>query len=323
LETRSTFVDLFAGTGAFTHSLEKSGLYECVFANDFAKASKDIYTLNNKSPFVLSDVHDINVKDIPPHDMLCAGFPCTPFSRIGMKRGFDDARSRVFWKIIEILEYHQPEHFILENVKYLKSHDSGQTFQKITNALENCGYFLKYAVLDTSKCTGVPQRRERIYIVGFRDEEACERFTFDVPAQTLGNVWDYLETDVPDSYYYPHDDDFIQSQVTKRNVIYQRRRKNEVRENKSSVCPTLTTSPSSVPIIRDDKGVRRCTPRECFNLQGFPRDYKLPKLLDRELYTLAGNAISVPVIDLICTRLKKNSSLTTGYENCKSTKHGD
>ena len=115
-----TFIDLFAGTGAFTLALEKSNKLKCVFTNDMMECSKKIYELNNPThTFTLKDLNTINVLDIPSHNLLCGGFPCQPFSIAGEKKGFDDKRSNVFWKIVEILEKHNPEIIILENVKNL------------------------------------------------------------------------------------------------------------------------------------------------------------------------------------------------------------
>ena len=149
-------------------------------------------------------------------------------------------------------------------------------------------------------------------MVGFRDKESYDRFNFDVPTIQKGNISDFIESDIPDKYYYSDKYkvfDMIQSNVHKNisdNVIYQYRRY-YVRENKSNCCPTLTANMGSgghnVPIIKDNMGIRKLTPRECFNLQGFPMDYKLPTLSDSALYKLAGNAVSVPVITFVSEKL--------------------
>ena len=309
------FVDLFAGTGAFTLAFEKNKEFRCVFTNDMMESSKVIYELNNPDhTFTLKDLNTINVKDIPPHNILCGGFPCQPFSIAGNKKGFDDTRSNVFWKIIEILNEHKPEVIILENVKNLKSHDKGNTYKVIESKLHDIGYHIKTAILDTNKITNIPQHRERIYIVGFLDETKYELFNFDFPSQEQGKICDMLETDINEKYYY--NDRFkvfdeIEKGIKKNisdNVLYQYRRY-YVRENKSNCCPTLTANMGggghNVPLLKDDKGIRKLTPRECFNLQGFPSDYKLPDLCDSALYKLAGNAVSVPVVELIVERLKE------------------
>jgi DNA (cytosine-5)-methyltransferase 1 len=241
---------------------------------------------------------------------------CQPFSIAGMQKGFEDERSNVFWKILSIIRSHSPEIVILENVKNLQSHDKGKTFQTIIENITNIGYHIKYSVLNTSKITGIPQNRERIYIVCFLNRDLHDKFHFDFPEQELMPVAEFLESDIPAKYYYSDSTcifEELKKNVTKNvstNTIYQYRRY-YVRENKNNVCPTLTanmgTGGHNVPIILDDRGIRKLTPRECFNLQGFPRDYLLPETLSSsKLYSLAGNAVSVPVVSLIANRIAEN-----------------
>jgi DNA (cytosine-5)-methyltransferase 1 len=306
------FIDLFSGTGGFSYCLEKHG-FKCVFSNDNNKNSKLIYNLNHDSKFVLKDILDVDVEDIPSHDILCGGFPCQPFSVAGKRKGFDDERSNVFWKILEIIEHHNPQIVILENVKNLLTHDKGNTIETIENSLIEKGYFLKYKVLDTSKLTVIPQHRERIYIVCFKDKEKYEKFNFDFKRVKNLKIREFLEDDIDSKYYYSSRlkvFDIIEEGVKKHineNVLYQFRRQ-YVRENKSNCCPTLTANMGggghNVPLLLDDVGIRKLTPRECFNLQGFPIDYKLPDISDSQLYKLAGNAISIPILDLIIEKIK-------------------
>ena len=315
-----SFIDLCVGTGAFSLALESTGEYKCVYANDIMDSSRKIYDINHSnSKFVSGDIMNVDAKDIPPHQLLCCGFPCQPFSIAGDKKGFDDVRSNVFWKIVEILDFHKPETIILENVKNLTTHDKGQTFKIIKTSLENLGYFLKYEVLDTCKITSLPQHRERIYITGFRNENACNDFDFNFENEDSPlRMKNLLEESVCEKYYYT-DKLKVYEQIEKNvlkhideNVIYQYRRY-YVRENKSGCCPTLTANMGggghNVPIIKDDNGIRKLTPRECFNLQGFPTTYKFPKISDSALYKLAGNAVSVPVIKLVASKIISNRHL--------------
>lgn len=313
-EEHMNFIDLFAGTGAFSLALEKNNKFKCVFTNDMLKCSKQIYQLNNPlHTFTLKDLNDINVNEIPNHNLLCGGFPCQPFSIAGNQKGFEDKRSNVFWKIIEILKKHKPEIIILENVKNLQSHDKGNTYKVIENQLKDIGYHIKSSILDTSKITNIPQHRERIYIVGFRDKQKYDKFNFDFEDSEQNKISDFLEENINDKYYYSERFkvyDAIKKGVINsidKNVLYQYRRY-YVRENKSGCCPTLTANMGggghNVPLLKDIKGIRKLTPRECFNLQGFPPDYKLPDICDSELYKLAGNAVSVPVVELIVNKLE-------------------
>ena len=309
-----TMIDLFAGTGAFSKVFEENNI-KCRFANDFCKNSKKIFDMNHDIDLTYGDLNDIKNEDIPTHTILCGGFPCQPFSIAGKQQGFEDERSNVFWKIINIIKYHNPEIVILENVKNLKSHDKGDTFKVINKKLSDLGYHIKYNILNTSKITEVPQNRERIYIVCFKDKNKYDKFDFDFEEKEKKQIKELLTIeDIPDKYYYTDRFkvyDSIKEGVTKKideNVLYQYRRY-YVRENKNNVCPTLTANMGggghNVPLLKDKKGIRRLTPRECFNLQGFPIDYKLPDVCDSALYKLAGNAVSIPVVRLISEKISK------------------
>ena len=301
-------VDLFAGTGAFTHAFESAGA-NCVFSNDQVASSKTMYDLNFRHPLTLGDLNEIRAESIPSHDILTGGFPCQPFSIAGKQEGFQDERSNVFWKILEILDLHQPSIVILENVKHLVTHDHGNTFQTILRQLEQRGYHVRYKVLNTAEITGIPQHRERLYMVCMKSKELFDRFTLEFPSIPKRSIQEFLEPEVPSKYYYSDKSctwELIRQSVVKKNTMYQYRRV-YVRENKSNECPTLTANMGSgghnVPLLVDDRGIRKLTPRECFNLQGFPSTYQLPPLSDTKLYMLAGNAVSLPVVELIATRL--------------------
>jgi DNA (cytosine-5)-methyltransferase 1 len=271
--------------------------------------SKTIYDENFNHKLTLKNINEVDNKEIPAHDILTGGFPCQPFSIAGLQAGFDDERSNVFWKILSIIDYHKPDCVILENVKNLVTHDETRTFKTITDNLEKRGYFIRYKVLNTAEITGIPQHRERIYIVCVKSKTVFDEFSLDFPKIEKRKITEFLEPIVPQKYYYSDKStawDLLRNGVVKKNTVYQFRR-TYVRENKSSECPTLTanagTGGNNVPIILDDTGIRKLTPRECFNLQGFPPSYKLPELSDCNLYKLVGNAVSVPVVRLIANRL--------------------
>lgn len=310
-ESKLKLVDLFTGTGAFSYAFHQTGQVSTVFANDMIDSSEKIFNLNNSILLTNKDLNDIRDDEIPSHDILTGGFPCQPFSIAGKQKGFDDERSNVFWKILSIIKFHNPKIIILENVKNLQTHDKGNTFKIIKENLQNLGYHIKFQILNTSKLSILPQNRERIYIVCFKDIELYNKFSFDFITKKNKPITEYLENNIPEKYYYKPDS-FIYDKlkdITKHirtNTVYQYRRY-YTRENKNSVCPTLTANMGSgghnVPLILDDKGIRKLTPRECFNLQGFPKDYKLPNISDGKLYMLAGNAVSVPIVQLIADRI--------------------
>ena len=312
-------LDLFAGTGAFSlafHSSSNTNIkYQTIMANDYEKASQIIYNANFPSTnFLLQDINTIDISNIPTHDILCGGFPCQPFSIAGHQEGFNDERSNVFWKILEILKNHKPSIIILENVKNLTRHDNKKTYETIKNNLEELGYNLTAKVLDTSRITNIPQHRERIYIIGFLDKDKYNKFSMDFPSINVSKITEFLEKkEIDKKYYYTNRYtiyDIVNNGITKNineNVLYQLRRQ-YVRENKSNLCPTMTANMGggghNVPLLRDDIGIRKLTPRECFNLQGFPLEYNLPNnLSDSALYKLSGNAVSVPVVKKIIEKI--------------------
>lgn len=304
--------DLCAGTGAFSLAFEKTNKIETIYANDFDKNSKKFFDENNKIKLSLKDINNVDVKkEIPKIDILTSGFPCQSFSIAGKQKGFDDYRSNVFWKIIEIMKYHKPKVVVLENVKNLKSHDKGKTFKKIIDEIEKINYYYKYKILNTCEITETPQNRERIYIVCFLDKDKCEKFNFPekISNDKKLKLNEIIENNINPKYYYNNKSkifDKLENNIQKNikdNIIYQYRRY-YVRENKNNLCPTLTanmgTGGHNVPIIKDNIGIRKLTPKECFKLQGFPSNYIIPdKMSDSSLYKLAGNAVSYNVVEKI------------------------
>lgn len=307
------YIDLCAGTGAFSLVLDKYD-QKCVFANDMVKEAEIVYKLNfPKHNFICKDLHEVDIEDIPKFDILTAGFSCQPFSISGLRKGFEDKRAEIFWKILEIIENRLPEIIILENVKNLVTFSEGKPFNTINEKITELGYYIKYKVLDTCKLTNIPQHRERIYIICFKHKKHYDNFNFDFDNVESLPIKDLLEDDIDDSYYYTDKYicyDKIKEGITKHineNVLYQYRH-TYVRENKSNNCPTLTANMGggghNVPLLKDDKGIRKLTPRECFNFQGFPSTYKLPqKICDSKLYKLSGNAVTVSIVELLIKRI--------------------
>ena len=307
-------VDLCAGTGGFNLAFHlASPRFKTVYANDLEPSSKKIYQENfSDVPFVCQNLLEVEISTIPPMDILLAGFSCQPFSIAGQKKGFDDNRSDVFWQILKVMNQHHPRMVVLENVKNLLSHDSGQTFEKIKSAIEEVGYKIQYKTLNTCKISGIPQNRERIFLVCFLNQVDYDQFDFSIPNQTLNSFHDLLDPQVKDKYYYTSKLKIYEKaveNVVDTKSIYQYRR-HYFRKNEKGLCPTLTANMGSgghnVPLIKDQKGIRKLNPRECFRFQGFPDTYKLPSSMsDSQLYKLAGNAISVPVVYKIAQKLIK------------------
>lgn len=303
-------IDLFAGVGGVRLGFEDAG-FETVFANDFEPNCKHTYDLNfTTSKLTVEDIRKIGVDDLPDFDFLLGGFPCQAFSIAGYRKGFaDENRGNLFFDIARILEVRKPEGFLLENVKNLQSHDGGRTFSIIEQTLKDLGYHVRAKVLNTMEYGNVPQNRERIYIVGFKNKDYYDRFNFPEPVKLTVSISDLLEKEVSEKYYY--NGKLLYEKLkdhVKEGSVYQWRRQ-YVRENKKGVCPTLTANMGmgghNVPIIKDKKGIRKLTPYECARIQGFPEDYKLPKIADSALYKQFGNSVSVPVLRAIASKMKK------------------
>ncbi len=305
-------IDLFAGIGGIRIGFERAG-FTTVFANDFEPKCKKTYDLNFKnSKLIVEDIRKIGINDLPKFDFLLGGFPCQAFSVAGYRQGFNDKKGRgnLFFDIARIIEARKPEGFLLENVKNLKNHDNGKTFKIIKKTLINLGYHLKVKVLNSMEYGNIPQNRERVYIVGFKNKKYHDKFSFPDPIKLTKSVVSLLEKKVPKKYYYNGKPlhKRIKDAIKEEGKVYQWRRK-YVRENKKGVCPTLTanmgTGGHNVPIIKVKDGIRKLTPRECARLQGFPDDYKLPNIADSALYKQIGNSVSIPVVEAVAKKIKK------------------
>ena len=305
-------IDLFAGVGGIRLGFEKAG-FKTVFANDFEESCSATYNANFKTEkLVVEDIRKIGIDDLPEFDFLLGGFPCQAFSIAGYRQGFNDKKDKgnLFFDVAKIIEARRPTGFLLENVKNLKNHDSGKTFKIIIETLEMLGYHIKSEVLNTMEYGNVPQNRERIYIVGFKNEKYFENFSFPEKKKLKVKITDILEKNVNDIYYYNEKPLYkkLKDDVTKIGKVYQWRRK-YVRENKKGVCPTLTanmgTGGHNVPIVKDNKGIRKLTPRECASIQGFPKNFKIPKNLSNSaLYKQFGNSVSIPVVEAVARQIK-------------------
>ncbi|MDP4039607.1 MAG: DNA (cytosine-5-)-methyltransferase [Candidatus Pacearchaeota archaeon] len=305
-------IDLFAGVGGIRLGFEKAG-FKTAYANDFNKNCKNTYDVNHKEPKLhVEDINKLEIKQLPEFDILLGGFPCQPFSIAGYRQGFKDDKDRgnLFFRIADIIRERKPRAIMLENVKNLKGHDNGNTFKVIEKTLKEIGYHLKAEVLNGMTHGNVPQNRERIFIVGFLDKVKAEAFKFPEPIKLTKSFREFVAEEAEDKYYYNNKPLYekIKNDINSEHIVYQWRRK-YVRANKKGVVPTLTANMGrgghNVPIIKNSKGIRKLTPKECFMLQGFPKTFKLPDdLPDTELYHQAGNSVVVPVVQRIAENIK-------------------
>ena len=288
-----TYIDLFAGIGGFHQAASALG-GKCVFASEIDSEAKRAYEANYKiTPH--GDITQIESSKIPDHDVLLAGFPCQPFSIIGKKLGFDDIRGTLFFEIARILKDKKPKIFILENVKQLKTHDNGKTLDKIIKTLKTLKYNIYYDVLNALNY-GLPQKRERIIIVGFLNNKI--EYTFP-KSKSKGNLEDILENDneIEDRY-------FASERIVKKRKL---KHKSEYypsiwHENKGG---NISSYPYSCALRAGASynyllvnGIRRLTPREMLRLQGFPDSFKII-CNDSQTRKQAGNAVPVNVIKAV------------------------
>ena len=323
-------IDLFAGIGGIRLGFDNAfgEDIQTVFVSEWDEHAQKTYRANFNDNFdIAGDITKIDEKNIPDFDICFAGFPCQAFSLAGQRKGFDDnykglCRGTLFMDVVRICEFHKPKVIFCENVKGLFIHDRGRTFKIIYNAFVELGYKVFYKILN-SRHFGVPQNRERVYIVAFRNDIAPENFDFPDATDDTKRLWDVREEKpVPAKYYLS--DVYLEtlrkhkarhelkgngfgyeirdwSDVAgaivcggmgrERNLVVDKRQKNLI--------PT-----THIKGTINKEGVRKMTPREWARLQGFPESFELP-LADVHLYKQLGNSVTVPVINEIAKKIKE------------------
>lgn len=293
-------IDLFAGIGGIRIGFEKSGCKN-VFSSEWDKDAQKMYEANfGEKPY--GDINLISPQEIPDHDILLAGFPCQPFSIAGKGLGFADTRGTLFFNIEKILETKKPRAFLLENVKRLTTHGNGQTFSVITEKLKALGYTV-YAKVFNSLDFGLPQKRERIYIVGF-----LETLDFEFPKplgyyQPLTTILEN-EADIPSNYFLSEDIKQKRLNAVKGTPPFPSIWHENIGGNISALpysCALRAGGSYNYLVVN---GVRRLTDREMLRLQGFPDDFKI-NLPYSAVRKVAGNSVSVPVIKAIAGEMLK------------------
>lgn len=309
---------LFAGVGGIDIGFLNTKKCEIVYANEFDKYAQKTYELNFKNKIDCRDIHDVKNSDIPDFDIMVGGFPCTSFSVAGYRKGFnDDKTGDLFFEMERIFKEKKPRVVFLENVKNLVGHDNGNTFQTIIRCLEKAGYKNKisFQVMNACEYGNIPQNRERIYIVAFREKKDFDKFRMPMPIplkKKIKDIFDF-ENRVDEKYYYTKGKykdtmyNMLVEEMNDESTVYQWRRK-YVRKNQSQLVPTLTANMGegghNVPLIKTKHGIRKLMPIECFYAQGYPKSYKLPQdMCDGKLYKQAGNSVAVPVITRIAMNI--------------------
>ena len=344
-----SFIDLFAGIGGIRYPFQKQGGH-CVFTSEWDRFAKKTYAANfGEVPH--GDITKTAASDIPKHDLLLAGFPCQAFSQAGLKQGFNDTRGTMFFEIQRILAHHRPKAFLLENVKQLKTHDQGRTLKTILDILEGrtiaeipetvpmseearsslrtkLNYRVGYQVLKASNF-GVPQNRQRIYIIGFDRDQVSSANQTDICSEIFNRlskvtcktrVGDILENNkivdpkytISDRLWAGHQRRLAMHKKNGNGFGYSLFTKDSPHTN--TISARYYKDGSEILIDQSDigKNPRKLTPKECVALQGFPKEFNVDVVSDGQNYKQFGNSVAVPVIKAIAAEMKPylyNSSL--------------
>lgn len=318
------FIDLFCGIGGFRIAFERAGC-ECVFSSDWDKFSQVTYAANfGEKPY--GDIHSVAVADIPKHNILCGGFPCQPFSiagvskklSLGRKHGFEDERQgNLFFSIADILDHHRPDAFVLENVKNLKNHDKGRTFDIIHRTLtEALGYTVYHQIIDAG--TVVPQHRERVFIVGFKKPRAFSFPKFPESGPKLGSI---LEEHPPAKYTLTdHLWKYLRDYAAKHKAAGNGFGFGLVSGDDTTRTLSARYHKDGSEILvsqGDGNNPRRLTPRECARLMGYPESFKIT-VSDTQAYRQFGNSVVVPVVERIAKKVAETLRQPLGVNAIKA-----
>jgi len=324
-----TFIDLFAGIGGFRYAFESFGA-ECVFTSEWDKQAQYIYKKNfGDEPS--GDITQINEKEIPVHNILCGGFPCQAFSISGKRLGFNDSRGTLFFDIARIAKYHKPEILFLENVKNFESHDNGRTLTTIKTVLNEIGYDIFYKVLNASNF-GVPQKRERIYIIGFRKDLNVKKFKFPYPPNLPITIKDITLTDEEvQNYLINRNDIKLKKDLVVNSDIFGNYPLEPIRVgtvnkggqgeriyHEKGHAITLSAygggigAKTGLYLINDK--IRKLSPRECARVQGFPDNFIIHES-NSQAYKQFGNSVAINVLQYIIIEIIKWGKLNEYRRN--------
>lgn len=307
-----TFIDLFAGLGGFRLALESLGA-KCVYSNEWDKYAQQVYS-DNFGDVPEGDITQVDEKTIPDHDIICAGFPCQAFSISGKQKGFEDSRGTLFFDVARIVKYKKPKIVFMENVKNFATHDNGKTLKVVKATMEELGYSFSYKVLSAVDY-GVPQKRERIYMVCFRNDLNIKNFSFPKPFKLKRHVEDFLlpETEINTKYYVDRPDTYINNSVDDkysdksiRLGIVNKGGQGERIYSTKGIAITLSAYGGGVFAKTGGYLVngkyRRLVPRECARLMGYPDTYKIIKN-DNQAYKQFGNSVVIDVLQYIAKEI--------------------
>ncbi len=306
-----TVGSMFSGIGGICLAFKNNGC-KIVWSNEIDKYACKTYRLNfGKDYLVEGDIQGIDVKSIPKFNILTAGFPCQTFSSVGLLQGFNDPRGNLFFETARVIHAIRPKVVFLENVANLIKHDEGKTFEVICNTLKELKYHITFQVMNAKEYGNLPQQRNRIYIVAFRNKKHLNKFSFPGKIPLTQTAFDLFDKEKHDDKYYMdghHMWDRMMEFMDDRKRVY-RFTDWGLSRGMEGICPTLLAAMGSrferIPFFYDDYSVRLITPREAARLQGFPEEYILPKENEKQVYKQIGNSVAVPVVSRIVKNILK------------------
>lgn len=301
---------MFAGIGGIDLAFKNAG-FQIAWANEIDKYACRTYRLNFPNELLIEDdIQNVDANSIPDFDVLIAGFPCQAFSSVGLKKGFEDPRGNLFFETARVIYAKRPKAVFFENVSNLLKHDGGNTFATIKSTLEELDYYVTYKVMNASDY-GIPQQRNRIYIVAFRSKELTDSFKFPEPVPLKKTAFDYFDKEKqPDSYYMDNHkrwDEMVSFMVDKKRIY--RFTDWGMSKGREGICPTLLAAMGSsferIPFFWDDYSIRKITQREAARLQGFPESFEFPlKKTPKQVYKQIGNSVCIPIVEKIAKEIK-------------------
>lgn len=319
LLTDYTFIDLFAGLGGFRIALESLGA-KCVYSNEYDSYAQEIYA-ENFGDTPEGDITKVDEKTIPNHDILCAGFPCQAFSISGKQRGFEDSRGTLFFDVARIVKAKKPKVVFMENVKNFATHDQGRTLNVVKTTMEELGYTFYQKVLNAVDY-GVPQKRERIYMVCFRNDLQIDDFKYPRPFELTRHVEDFLlddedivknlYVDRPDTYYNGIEDNQYSNKSIRLGIVNKGGQGERIYSTKGIA---ITLSAYGGGIFAKTGGylingkARKLHPRECARIMGYPDSYKICKSVNQS-YKQFGNSVVIDVLQLIAVQIGKTLNIS-------------
>lgn len=307
-----TFIDLFAGLGGFRLALESLGA-KCVYSNEWDKPAQEVYKANfGETPE--GDITKVDEKTIPDHDILCAGFPCQAFSISGKRRGFEDSRGTLFFDVARIVKEKKPKIVFMENVRNFAAHDNGHTIEVVKNTMEELGYSFNYRVLSATDY-GIPQKRERVYMVCFRNDLGVTDFEYPEPFTLKRHVEDFLledneeveklYVDRDDTYYNGVEDDSYSDKPIRLGIVNKGGQGERIYSTKGIA---ITFSAYGGGVFAKTGGYlvngrpRKLHPRECARLMGFPDSY-IMSTSKQQAYKQFGNSVVVDVLQYVAIEI--------------------